>query len=350
MRACLSGRRGCFASFVHTLILVGVFGAAEVAARAETVTGDLDIYVLNVGQGDAILVRCPHSRHFLLIDAGAHSYPGSHDAFRQQVLQLVDAGAALQVLVATHPHEDHVGGIQWALETFRVGKFIDSGKPYTPTFAGIDTTRKRLVRAARLKYYAAINRPASRIADFCPASNVLAEILIPEGYGKAANPNNNSVVIAVTYNRQKFIFTGDAEKAEEKLLLADPQTAAKVRGSLFYKVGHHGSETSSTPAFLDAMQPSVAAVSSGCKNVAKNKTHRHPRAVVLRSLLSNIEGGTGRDMRVVNAGGPKGWTMVGLHQGIYVTSIDSSIVVHADGTATPVATSANLTGAPGPCQ
>src|SRR4051794_24674742 len=92
---------------------------------AAAVSGDLKIFVLNVGQGDAILIVCPHGTHQLLIDAGAQGYPGSQDGFRQQLQALMGSDHRLEVVISTHPHEDHIGSLGWVLNTFRVGKIID---------------------------------------------------------------------------------------------------------------------------------------------------------------------------------------------------------------------------------
>src|SRR2546422_193412 len=98
------------------------------AARAATVSGDLKIFVLNIGQGDAILIVCPHGTHRMLIDTGARGYPGSQDAFTKQMQALVP-GHQLEVVVSSHPHDDHVGGLPFILTNYRVNTFIDSGRP-----------------------------------------------------------------------------------------------------------------------------------------------------------------------------------------------------------------------------
>ena len=318
-------------------------------ARAATVNGDLKIFVLNIGQGDAILIVCPHGTHQLLIDAGARGYPGGQAAFQAQLQALMGSDHTLEVVVSSHPHEDHVGSLEWVLSTFRVKKFVDSGFPYTSMFAGVTRTVNAQVQAGTLQRFKAREFPPSHIVDFCPATNVKAELLVPNGYGTASNMNNVSVVVLVTYKTQKFLFTGDAEKQEEKLLLDDPATAARLRNVTFYKVGHHGAETSSTGPLLAAIAPTMVAMSSGCKNVAKNKGYRHPRAATLDALDAVVPGG-GQDERSLQAGKPaKGeWTTSQIHRGVYATSADGTFVIVANGSSIEKRTQA-VTGAPSAC-
>ena len=325
--------RGVYLLTRTALLLAALWLAPGQPAKAATVQGDMKIYVLNIGQGDAILIVCPHGTHRLLIDAAARGYPMSQEAFHQQLQQLVPGQKPpLDVLVATHPHDDHVGGLYWVLENFKVSKFVDNGKEYTPTFKKVRTLAKKQQKTGTLKYFSAAKAP-SKIVDFCPATNLNAELLVPKDFGKAKNVNNNSVVVRVTYNQLRFVFTGDAEKQEEAQLLADPLTKARLGGAVFYKVGHHGAETSSTPSFLAQMKPQWAAISSGRKNIGKNKGYRHPRALTLHALLGMITSDADKEVRTVDAGeSAKGqWTTVSIHKRIYVTAKDGSIVFLTDG-------------------
>jgi competence protein ComEC len=327
--------------------LYALLGAGR--AEAAAVTGDLKIFVLNIGQGDAILIVCPHGTHQMLIDAAAQGYPGSQTAFQTQLRSLMGTDHTLEVVVSSHPHQDHVGGLEWVLSTFKVKKFIDSGFPYTSKFSGVTSTADAQEMAGTLLHLKAKDFPASHLADFCPATNVKAELLIPTGYGPAAKVNNESVVVLVSYNAQKFLFTGDAEKKEEKLLLDDPVTAARLQNVTLYKVGHHGAETSSTAPFLAAIKPSMAAMSSGCKNVAKNKGYRHPRAVIIDALDAVVPG-AGLDVRSLQAGKPaKGqWTKANIHRGVYATSADGTFVIVANGSSIDERAQV-VTGAPSAC-
>ena len=332
------------------LSLLALVCLQPAATAAATVSGDLKIFMLNVGQGDAILIVCPHGTHQMLIDAGADSYPGSKDAFRQQLQALMGTDQKIEVVISSHPHEDHIGSLEWVLNTFRVGKIIDSGFPYTSNFAAIPPLIAAKKDAGALLHFQAKDFPPAHIADFCPATNLKAELLIPHDYGKSsANKNNVSVVTLVTYNAQKLLFTGDAEKQEERLLLLDPVMAPKIQSVTLYKVGHHGAETSSTRDLLAAIKPAMAMMSSGCKNVSVNKGYRHPRVATIDALDSTVPG-SGEDERTLAAGktATGQWTTSTIHRGIYATSADGAIVITADG-STIHKVSDTVEGAPQAC-
>lgn len=328
-----AGKRGRHRLATRALLAGALWLVFVQPARAATVQGDMKIYVLNVGQGDAILIVCPHATHRMLIDAGARGYPNSQKAFQQQLRQLVPGQQPpLQVVIASHPHDDHIAGLHWVLQTFKVGKFVDNGKSYTKTFKKIRTLANQQKKAGTLQYIPA-GKSLSSIADFCPATNLHAELLVPKGFGKAKNVNNNSVVVRVKYDKLSFLFTGDAEKEEEAQLLADPLIKPRLGGAAFYKVGHHGAETSSTHDFLSQMRPQWAAISSGRKNIGKNKGYRHPRALTLGALLAVITADADKEIRTVDAGeSAKGeWTTVKIHKRIYLTAKDDSILFLSDG-------------------
>ena len=337
---------------MKTLILASTVVATllvSVPAIGATASGDLRVFVMNIGQGDAILVVCPHGTHRMLIDSGARGYPGSQPAFQAQMRALVPGvRPTLEVVVSTHPHEDHIGGLQWILSTFRVKKFVDSGQAYTSSFAGIPKAVADQVASGTLKHFRADQFPPARIVDFCPATNVTARLLIPKDYGKASNLNNDSVVVLVTYDGQKFLFTGDAEREEEKLLLSDATIAPLLKRVAFYKVGHHGANTSSTQDFLNVIEPHMAGLSSGCKDVAKNQGNRHPRAATLAALNAVIPG-DGIDVRSLQAGQPtSGWTKVEIHRGVYATPVDGTFAIISDGRIVSEK-GQRITGAPGAC-
>jgi competence protein ComEC len=334
----------CLRSVAGVVLVLAAPWVSDVAARAERVTGPLKIYVFNVGQGDAILIVCPQDKHFLVIDAGARREAGSVKAFKAHVSAVLGSRRTIDVAVATHPHDDHVAAMSWLLDTFRVKRFIDSGKRYTSIYEVIETTARRQERAGTLSYFRATEAPASRVADFCTASNVSARVLVPQGFGAHRNPNNSSVVVLVTYNEQRFLFTGDAEEVEETQLLADRVTAPYLRDATVYKVGHHGSHTSSTPAFLAAVQPRLAAISSGCRG-GTNDGYRHPRAATITALNGVVDPPT-TGTTTVQAGLESdtdgrlgdGWTTIRAQDGIYVTAQAGTILIEANGTRRPTVT------------
>jgi competence protein ComEC len=295
------------------------------------VSGDLKVYVLNVGQGDAILIVCPQGTHRMLIDFGP---PAGREALKKQLRALIPGPTpTIDVLVVTHPHKDHVAGLEWVLTNFKVKKLIDSGYPLTTSFAAATKLINKQKKAKTLLQFKAKSFPPANVADFCTGTNLRAELLIPAGYGKATKTNNNSVSLLVTYNSEKLLFTGDAERAEEKLLLADPKTRARLDHVTFYKVGHHGAETSTTPDFLAVIAPEMAGVSSGCKDEHPNTGYRHPRAVTL-AALGQVINGSG-DVRTLQAGltAKDKWEEVEIARGLYATSVDGAFVIVTNGSS-----------------
>ena len=298
------------------------------------VTGDLKVYILNVGQGDAILIVCPQGTHRMLIDSGARGYPGSQDQFQKQLRALIPGpNPTIDVVVMTHPHEDHVAGLEWVLTNFKVKKLIDSGSPLTVSFGAATKAINAQKAAGTLKHFKAKLFPPSNVADFCTGTNLKGELLIPKGYGKSGNPNNNSVSVLITYDTKTLLFTGDAGRAEEKLLLADPLTRAKLGNVSFYKMGHHGAETSTTTDFLSVISPEMAGGSSGCKGIHPNEGYRHPRAATLDALGQVIHGqGDERSLQAGETAKDK-WRKVTIARGVYETAVDGAFVIVTNGSS-----------------
>ena len=123
-------------------------------------------------------------------------------------------------------------------------------------------------------------------------------------------------------------------------MLDDPVIAQKVQGAIFYKIGHHGAETSTNARLVAAIDPRIVAVSSGCKGVSPNDGYRHPRAAVLNRLLTKMAAGPDRSPApATNAGltPSQQWTTVNLTEQIYATGIDGTIEVVSNGTTVTAA-------------
>lgn len=295
-------------------------------ASGVTAAGDiLKVHVINVGQGDATLVICPDGEHQLLIDAGDTRYPGSSTAFKSAMAELQGSADAIEAVVATHPHADHIGNMPWLLREYSVGVYVDNGTTYdSATYRRVgDAIRERGIRRERA------NEPTVPNIDFCPRADVNAIVLRPPSFGDSRNPNDNSVVVRLDYRDSSFLFVGDAEEDEEEALLHS------VAGELdcdFLKVGHHGSDTSSTQGFLDAVTPEIASISAGLPGVGTNAGYMHPRRSTVERLLRYLATvpGRARRLRTYDAGSET-WRSIDLTGALYVTALEGDLLFESDG-------------------
>ena len=233
-----------------------------------TGSGLLEFHVIDVGQGDAIAIRTPHG-HWILTDAGRMWNGG--DAGRSTVIPyLRRRGGDLALFILSHPHADHVGGAASVLKAFQPAFYRDAA------FAGGSNPYHESLITAQ-----AIGVPWSRVhpGDSVSIDGVVVRFLAPDSVWTAGltDPNLASTIAVVRYGRVRFLLTGDAEAPEEAWLLAHESDALRAD---VLKVGHHGSSTSSTARFLDAVQPRVAVVSVGVGN-----SYGHPDKSVMQSLL-----------------------------------------------------------------
>jgi competence protein ComEC len=232
--------------------------------------GRLHLMALDIGQGDAILIVAPTGRT-VLIDGGADP----DLTLRRLGERLPFWQRTLDVVVLSHPHEDHIAGLIPALERFQVGTVLEPGRDYeNPTYP-------RFVALAGQEADATVR--LARAGDVISlGSDTRLVVLYPDAADAAAplldgDINNGSVVIMLESGRFRALLTGDAEAPVESLLLE--------RGLLgpvdVLKVGHHGSESSTTPELLAAIRPRVALISCGTDN-----DYGHPHAVTLEHLAA----------------------------------------------------------------
>ena len=245
------------------LCLLLLPGLCSSAFAKEPAASDpiLNIVFLDVGQGDCALLFTDNAA--MLIDAGDSGSGAS-------IAAILDAFSIekLDYLIATHPHEDHIGGMAEVFDAVSVSTILAPKVSHdTETYRGFLSA----VKAAGAK----ITVPKS-LKTYKLDKNISFTILGPTKSGDSLN--NNSIVLKVTYGEISFLFTGDAESAEEKTLLASSKVK-KLLPSTVLKVGHHGSSTSTSPAFAKAVSPSYAVVSVGADNA-----YNHPDALVLRRL------------------------------------------------------------------
>lgn len=231
--------------------------------NGHTRDGVVTVTALDVGQGDAILLRTPHGSD-VLIDGGApdsgvvahlaaHLPPSDHD---------------LELVVVSHPDSDHVGGLADIAAHYRIDRYLDSGMTSTSTAY---QNWKMAVDAQQATHLIA------RYGLTIDIDGVSCVVLWPgtDADLKDASSNDTSVVLRCIYSTTSFLFTGDAtENVEARLLQRHELSATDV-----LKVSHHGSIYSSSSAFLDVLMPKFALVSVGAGN-----GYGHPHALILERL------------------------------------------------------------------
>lgn len=226
-------------------------GAARGEGRAT-----LDVLFLDVGQGDATLLRLPNGR-VVLVDAGLRS-PYVDEGRRTIVPHLERSGIdRLEALVLTHPDADHVGGALAVLEHVAVERIVHNGQD------GASDLWQRVLHTAD-----SLGVPVEAVAagDTLAADpSVRLRVLGPSpALAASGAPNDASVILLVEHGQTRWLLTGDAEAAGEAALVA--RYPGLLRADVV-KVGHHGSSTSSSPALVDAAEtPDVAVVSVARRN------------------------------------------------------------------------------------
>ncbi len=216
------------------------------------VNAELTVHYIDVGQGDAELLQS--GGHNMLIDAGPAS------ASSKLVFYLKNAGVkSLDVVVATHPHEDHIGGMMAVLNAFPVKLYIDNGeKTTTPTYKNL---MKKLV-SANIPY------TVVKTGATIPFVNRIS-IQVDNPGSLTGDLNADSIVLKVTDNAEKFLFMGDAADGTGDL-------SAQV-----LKVTHHGSNSGTSKSFLNKVNPEIAIIEVGSGN-----DWGHPTKTTLKTLQS----------------------------------------------------------------
>jgi len=276
--------------------LLGVLFLANVliwyAIFAEERAGILTVAFLDVGQGDAIFIEAPNGNQ-MLIDGGVNT----------RVLQELSAvmpfyDRSIDVVLATHPDKDHIGGLPAVLKNFKVDYFIEPG------VAAETSVYRELVRLVMSEEGMEKVLARRGMKVFLDETTYLL-ILFPDRDMSGANANDASIIAKLVYEDTSFLFTGDASQKMENFVVSLDEKMIDVD---VLKVGHHGSKTSTSDLFLGYASPLFSVISAGAAN-----RYGHPNEEVIARLeqfeseiLRTDESGTvifksdGKNVRVIN--------------------------------------------------
>ncbi len=246
-----------------SLLMTGILASpiSSAASRLTTDTPDeMEVHFMDVGQGDSTLITC--GGHAMLIDAGNDS-KGTliQNYLKKQNIEKLD------YLILTHPDSDHIGGAPVIIGKFEIGKVFMSN------YEKDNKTYQKLIQA--------LDNKDLKYATPSTGSQYLlgtAQITFLGPNREYDNPNDASVALLIQNGKNKFLFTGDAtEDAENDILANNADISADV-----YHAGHHGSKTSTSDDFFQAVSPSCAVIS--CE---EGNSYGHPHAQTLNTFRMN---------------------------------------------------------------
>lgn len=224
-------------------------------------SGLLQVHFLNVGQADSILVITPNGQAILIDGGNLDDGPGVESYLKSQGIK------ELSAVVATHPHEDHIGGLDTIIHSFPPKQvYMSNGTSTTRTF-------KDFISAVNTSGAKKIRAKANTKLD---VSGITGVFLAPNS-DHYEDLNNYSAVLKITFGKVSFLLTGDAEDVSEAEML---KSGHDLKATVL-KVGHHGSTSSTTSAFLKAVSPKYAVISVGVNN-----EYGHPAQKTLKKLAS----------------------------------------------------------------
>lgn len=247
------------------LLMLLTFSMASITACEKSpldrLSDTLKVHFINVGQGEAILIQCDGKN--MLIDAGSND----KGELVKEYLKNEDV-EKLDYVTGTHPHEDHIGGLDFIIDNFDIGKVI------MPKVTANTRTFKDVINSIKNKNLK-IKEP--KVGTSYSLGNASWEIIAPNS-SNYESINNYSICIKLTYGYNSFLFTGDAEAlSEEEMIKSGIDLSADL-----LKIGHHGSNSSTTEEFLTAVKPRYAVLSVETPN-----DYGHPHREVMKRLMED---------------------------------------------------------------
>jgi competence protein ComEC len=220
----------------------------------------LQVHFINVGQGDSILIQVNNKN--LLIDSGPNK---SEDKLKKYLKKLNIS--KFDYIIATHPHEDHIGNMSYIINNFDVLNF------YAPKVENSTKAFETMVESL-IRKDLKIKVLKANIKSIDLGKNIVVDVFSPFS-NSYEDLNNYSPIVKISYGNTSFLFTGDAEElSENEVLNAGFDLKCDV-----LKIGHHGSSSSTSEKFLKASNPSIAVISVG-----EDNTYGHPTDTVLSRL------------------------------------------------------------------
>lgn len=247
------------ANFIFIILLFQCsFNVKE--TNLETNKDLMIVHYIDVGQGDAILIQVNNKN--LLIDSGPSE---SRDKLTKYIKKLNIS--KFDYIIATHPHEDHIGNMSHIINNFEVINF------YAPKVEASTKAFETMVESL-IRKDLKIKVIKANIKSIDLGKNVIIDVFSPLS-NNYDNLNNYSPIIKISYGNTSFLFTGDAEEiAENEVLNAGANLECDV-----LKIGHHGSSSSTSDKFLKSSNPSIAVISVG-----EDNTYGHPTNNILSKL------------------------------------------------------------------
>lgn len=223
---------------------------------------EMIVHFIDIGQGDSILIQV--NNYNLLIDSGPFESKNKLKTYLNNLnISKID------YLIATHPHEDHIGNMSYIINNYTIKNF------YAPKVTSTSSTFEKLIDSLQVNNLK-INILKANTSTIDLGKYTTVEVFSPN-LDYYENLNNYSPIIKISYKNTSFLFTGDAEELIEQEVISKNYNLS----SDILKVGHHGSSTSTSKEFYERVNPSISVISVG------NNSYGHPTTKTLNQIKTS---------------------------------------------------------------